>query len=176
MQIRLWVNTISQFFKFILFITCCVVYATGSFADQGNGNNLTCSLSVINLNFGSFNPYDQTPETGLTTASVTCTTTGDFSTNVSYTVSFSAGNSGDETARIAKQGASLPLSYNIYANGGYTQILGDGLSNTYTLSKSYFLSKNDSQTDTFTIYGKIPVQALTNTGTYTDTLTVTLTY
>jgi spore coat protein U-like protein len=69
------------------------------------------------------------------------------------------------------------VSYNLYKDSAYTQILGTGSGSTYTFSKAYSLKKNKSQTDSFPIYGKIPVQPMAVPGfVYTDTITATLTY
>jgi spore coat protein U-like protein len=62
-------------------------------------------------------------------------------------------------------------------DSSFTQILGTGSSSTYTFSNSYPLAGNQSQTDSFPIYGKVPVQPLAVPGfVYLDTITVTLTY
>lgn len=107
---------------------------------------------------------------------VTCDNTDNNSVNVSYVISFSTGVSGSYSARLIKNGTKT-VSYNLYKDSAYTQILGTGSGSTYTLSKAYSLGKNKSQTDNFAIYGKIPVQSMAVPGfVYADTITATLTY
>jgi len=135
----------------------------------------TCSLQTYNLDFGTFYPYDATFASTIGTVQVTCTAnTGN--TDVVYTISFSTGASGSDSARLIKNGTKT-VSYNLYKDTGYNQILGTGVGSTYTFSTTYPLAGNQSQTDSFPIYGKIPVQPMAVPGfVYTDTITATLTY
>lgn len=137
--------------------------------------NTNCTITAIALNFGTINPYDLIPETSTTTVSVRCAVTGS-TLNVSYTLTFSPGNSLNASARILKLGTTSTMSYNIYKLSSYSQILGTGTGGTFTITNSYTLAKNSNRTDNFTIYGQIPAQPLSKPGSYTDTLTVTLTY
>jgi spore coat protein U-like protein len=134
-----------------------------------------CNLTTYNINFGTFYPYDVTFTSTIGTVQVTCTAnTGN--TNVQYTLRFSAGGSGNYSGRLAYNGVKT-ISYNLYKNSNFTQILGTGSSNTYNFSNSYKLAGNQSQTHTFSIYGKVPVQSLAVPGfVYVDTITATLTY
>jgi len=137
--------------------------------------NYTCIiLSAANITFTSFNPYDATPETANGSVRIRCTNNGSTDT-VNYTVTLSAGSSGNQTARLVKNGVNS-VSYNLYKDSVYTQILGDGNSGTFTISNTYTLGMSASRTDTYTIYGRIPVQPLAKPMTYTDTITVTLTH
>jgi len=69
------------------------------------------------------------------------------------------------------------IAYNLYNDNNFTQILGTGSNNTYTFSNTYKLADNQSQTDSFPIYRKVPVQPLAVPGfVYVDTITVTLNY
>jgi len=134
-----------------------------------------CNLTTYNINFGTFYPYDVTFTSTIGTVQVTCTAnTGN--TNVQYTLRFSAGGSRNYSGRLAYNGVKT-ISYNLYKNSNFTQILGTGSSNTYNFSNSYKLAGKQSQTHTFSIYGKVPVQSLAVPGfVYVDTITATLTY
>lgn len=151
----------------LLSLTNAPVYA--------DSNNYTCSLTTVNVDFGYFYPYDATFDSTTSTVQVTCDAARE-DVNVSYVISYSTGISGSYSARLIKNGAKT-VSYNLYKDSAYTQILGTGLGSTYTFSKAYSLKKNKSQTDSFPIYGKIPVQPMAVPGfVYTDTITATLTY
>ncbi len=157
-----------------ILLSSTVAYASGSGTNRGD-KGYNCSLTTYNLDFGTFYPYDVTFKSTIGTVQVTCTAnTGN--TNVLYTLSFSAGTSGNYSGRLAYNGVKT-VAYNLYKDSSFTQILGTGSSSTYTFSNSYPLAGNQSQTDSFPIYGKIPVQPLAVPGfIYLDTIAVTLTY
>ena len=160
--------------KVLSILLSTVAYASGSGTNPGD-KGYTCNLTTYNLDFGTFYPYDVTFKSTIGTVQVTCqANTGN--TNVLYTLSFSAGISGNYSGRLAYNGVKT-VAYNLYKDSNFTQILGTGSSSTYTFSNSYPLAGNQSQTDSFPIYGKIPVQPLAVPGfVYLDTITVTLTY
>ena len=153
-------------------ILSILLSSTLVYADDKGYN---CNLTTYNINFGTFYPYDVTFTSTIGTVQVTCTAnTGN--TNVRYTLRFSAGGSGNYSGRLAYNGVKT-ISYNLYKNSSFTQILGTGSSNTYNFSNSYPLAGNQSRTHTFSIYGKVPVQPLAVPGfVYVDTITATLTY
>ena len=153
-------------------ILSILLSSTLVYADDKGYN---CNLTTYNINFGTFYPYDVTFTSTIGTVQVTCTAnTGN--TNVQYTLRFSAGGSGNYSGRLAYNGVKT-ISYNLYKNSNFTQILGTGSSNTYNFSNSYKLAGNQSRTHTFSIYGKVPVQPLAVPGfVYVDTITVTLDY
>ena len=153
-------------------ILSILLSSTLVYADDKGYN---CNLTTYNIDFGTFYPYDVTFTSTIGTVQVTCTAnTGN--TNVQYTLRFSAGGSGNYSGRLAYNGVKT-ISYNLYKNSSFTQILGTGSSNTYTFSNSYPLAGNQSQTDSFPIYGKVPVQPLAVPGfVYVDIITATLTY
>ena len=136
----------------------------------------TCSLTTVQVDFGYFYPYDATFDSTTSTVQVTCDNTDNNSVNVSYVISYSTGVSGSYSARLIKNGTKT-VSYNLYKDSAYTQILGTGSGSTYTFSDAYSLARGKSQTNSFPIYGKIPVQPMAVPGfVYTDTITATLTY
>ena len=153
-------------------ILSILLSSTLVYADNKGYN---CNLTTYNINFGTFYPYDVTFTSTIGTVQVTCTAnTGN--TNVQYTLRFSAGGSGNYSGRLAYNGVKT-ISYNLYKNSSFTQILGTGSSNTYNFSNSYPLAGNQSRTDSFPIYGKVPVQPLAVPGfVYVDIITATLTY
>jgi len=157
----------------LILLSSTVVYASGS--DNRGDKGYNCNLTTYNINFGTFYPYDVTFTSTIGTVQVTCqANTGN--TNVKYTLRFSAGGSGNYSGRLAYNGVKT-ISYNLYKNSNFTQILGTGSSNTYNFSNTYKLAGNQSRTHTFSIYGKVPVQPLAVPGfVYVDTITVTLDY
>jgi spore coat protein U-like protein len=83
-------------------------------------------------------------------------------------VHLSQGNSGTFNPRRMQSGISV-LAYNVYTDSGRTKIWGDGSGGTdyVTFTRQVFPS--------FTLYARIPaLQKNLGTGTYTDTLKVTV--
>ena len=70
-----------------------------------------------------------------------------------------------------------PLNYNLYFDAAYTQVRGDGTGGSQTGGANFTLS-NSNKTDstTSTIYGRAPALQDVAAGTYSDTITVTITY
>jgi spore coat protein U-like protein len=65
------------------------------------------------------------------------------------------------------------LTYNIFTGTDHSTIWGDGNNGSVTQSFSAILSLG---TISFTAYGLIPTGQYVPTGTYSDTITVTVTY
>jgi hypothetical protein len=65
------------------------------------------------------------------------------------------------------------LNFNLYRDAAYSQVWGDGTASTYTVAGtgSGLLTAN-----TLTVYGQVPISQDKPVGTYTSTITVTVTY
>ena len=120
-----------------------------------------CTLTVTNVAFGSYDVFVKTNTTSTASVQVSC------NQSLSYTVSMSAG-SGTLTSRVMKSGSNQ-LDYNLYTNSTHTTIWGDGTSGTVTVSAT-------SLGATYTVYGLIPALQNVPVGSYSDTITVTVTY
>ncbi|XVN41009.1 MAG: spore coat protein U domain-containing protein [Rickettsia endosymbiont of Argas persicus] len=66
------------------------------------------------------------------------------------------------------------MNYNLYKDGAYSQILGNGNSSTVTIQDSYLLALGPV-TRNYTIYASLPANSLAAAGAYQDNITVTLT-
>jgi spore coat protein U-like protein len=91
----------------------------------------------------------------------------------SFTIALSAGNGGSGFAPRAMQSGANRLGYNIYTTSGYGTVWGDG--NDGTVTQTYF-SPLSLGTISFTAYGAVPTGQFVATGSYSDTITVTVTY
>jgi spore coat protein U-like protein len=90
----------------------------------------------------------------------------------SFTVALSAGASGSFSPRQMAMGTNR-LGYNIYTSSGYSTVWGDGTGGSVTQNFSAILSLG---TISFTGFGQIPTGQYVATGSYTDSITVTVTY
>jgi len=133
---------------------------------------LTCSASVGTLAFGNYNAVSGLPTDSQNTLTVTCSSL--ISILVSYTVSLSAGNSGSTAARQLRQ-SSNSLNYNLFKDILRTNVWGTGGN---AVSDSYLLSILGIGVDrTYPIYGRITAgQGSAPSGSYSDTITVTVAY
>lgn len=121
-----------------------------------------CTVATTSLAFGTY--------TSAANATTTATVTATCTNTTSYTVALDKGTNGaTETARLMKAGSSAAtLSYGIYSDSGYTTNWG-------TTAGSQSGTGNGSA-QTLTAYGKIPSGQFVTPDSYTDTVTVTLTY
>lgn len=133
---------------------------------------LTCSASVGTLAFGNYSGVSGLPSDSQNTLTVTCSSL--ISILVSYTVSLSAGNSGNAAARQLRQSGNS-LNYNLFQDILRTTVWGSGAN---AVSDSYLLSILGIGVDrTYPIYGRITAgQTSVPSGSYSDTITVTVTY
>ncbi len=155
-----------------LLFTFSLIITIFSYNKNVSAKQAICSVSITApVNFGTIDPYDSTPETTLGEAKVTCTNIKEKEDDITYTLSFAVTGKG---SRVIKNGTNS-LSYNIYNDKAYTQILGDGSNGTILISKTYKNVSSDF-TDTYTIYANIPVQPAAINGDYSDSLLVTLQY
>lgn len=140
--------------------------ATGTFTVQA-AINAACNVSATTLSFGTYNPASATALTGNSTISVYCTS------GSAYTASLNVGSGGGTFATRTLASGGNTLNYNLFKDTGYSQIWGDGSASTYTVSGtgSGLLTAN-----TITVYGQIPISQDEPVGTYTSTITVTVSY
>jgi len=125
----------------------------------------TCILSTTALAFGTYSPSGSAL-TGSTTVAPTCTN------STPWTLSFNAGSTtgGAISQRLMANGTST-LKYNLYTTAADTTILGDGTSSSSTLTGT-----GTGSAQTTTIYGAIPAGQYVTAGSYSDTITATISY
>lgn len=122
-----------------------------------------CSLSGSSIPFGTY-ASTEIDQTG--TMSVMCTN------GVPYNVALDAGLGISATTSSRKMSDSLggTLNYGLYRDAGHLNNWGN-VTNTDTLTGS-----GNGTTQVMTVYGKIPAGQTPSVGTYTDTVTITLSY
>lgn len=121
-----------------------------------------CTVSSGSLGFGTYSASAASTATATVTATCTNTTT--------YTIALDKGTNGaSETTRVMKAASSAAtLSYGIFSDSGYTTNWG-----TSAGSQS---GTGNGSAQPFTAYGKVPSGQFVTPDSYTDTVTVTLTY
>lgn len=120
-----------------------------------------CAVSVVGINFGSYDPLLQQNLDSTGTVDVSC----DAATT--YSIALSPGR-GVYTSRAMANG-SHELLYNLYTSVAHATVWGDGIAGTATLDASGMGNEH-------TVYGRIPAGQNAFSGNYSDTIVVTLTF
>lgn len=131
----------------------------------------SCTVSTTPMAFGTYDQTSSTPNDANATVTINCTSVASVLSTAD--IAMSTGGSGTATARRMASGTNL-LLYNIYANSGRTTVWGDGTGGIAPVQVQLngLLNFNVAAT----VYGRIPALQNVPVGTYTDTLTITVTY
>ena len=129
-----------------------------------------CTVSGTTLNFGSsIDPLaTATPLDATSTLSVQCTNTTPYT--VALSAGANAGGASNFASRTMKSGSNT-LGYQLYLDSGRASVWGDGTSSSSTLGGT-----GTGSAQTLTIYGRLSSLANVVPGSYTDTVTVTVSY
>jgi len=152
--------------------------ASGAFAQTAQTSfqvsatvNKNCNVTANNLTFAT--PYDGssgTPNDSTTTIGVRCTK------NTPYTVALDAGTVTGTSFAARKMANATPdyMNYNLYTDGTYGTVWGDGTASTATVAGT---GAGMGTLQNLTVYGRIPISQNLEPGTYTEpTIMVTVTY
>jgi spore coat protein U-like protein len=130
----------------------------------------TCSATATALAFPAYTP-GAGAVVGTNTISVKCTK------NSPYTISLNGGATAGGTVaqRLMASGANT-LQYNLYTTVAHTTIFGDGTGSSQTVSGT---GSGVATANAVTVFGQLPDNATNQAAvpaSYTDTITVTISY
>jgi spore coat protein U-like protein len=130
----------------------------------------TCSATATTLAFGTYTPGTGAL-TGNGTVTVKCTK------NSPYTVALNRGTTAGGTVaqRLMASGANT-LQYNLFTSAAFTTVFGDGTGTSKTEAGT---GAGIATATAFTVFGQLPDNAINQTavpGSYSDTITVTISY
>lgn len=97
------------------------------------------------------------------TVTVTCTS------GHAYNIGLDGGGAANINARVMTN-AGNNVGYQLYSNSGRTTVWGN------TVGTDTVASTGTGTAQAFTVYGRVPPQTTPPAATYTDTITVTVTY
>lgn len=127
----------------------------------------TCTVSASALSFGTTIP---TPINSNVDAQNTVTAT--CSNGAAYTVALSVGNGPGATFGVRKMTSGAnPLSYSLFLDPARTTVWGDGTGGS-TVSNN----TGSGAAQAIAVFGRIPSGQTPPIGSYTDTITVTVTF
>ncbi len=134
----------------------------------------SCTINAATLDFGASVPGTTLVSANVdaaTTVSVTCTNGSPYSIGMDNGANFSG-------TRRMKQGTTNFLSYGLYIDAGRTNAWTTAASSSAcTTTNSCFLGTGSGSAQSVNIYGRVPSTGTAPpTGTYTDTVTMTITY
>jgi spore coat protein U-like protein len=137
---------------------------------------VNCTVSAGGIAFGIYNPLSAVASASTGTLRVVCNGSGTGSANVTVNVSLSTGSSGSYATRKMFSGVNT-LNYNIFWSTAYNQIMGDGSGGSFAGTAGPFsVPAGGSNVATGTMYGRIPASQDLAPGSYSDVITVTVTY
>jgi spore coat protein U-like protein len=132
-----------------------LLLASGTAAESA-----VCNVQSNGVAFGNYDTLDPAPLDGVGSLAVQC------DSNTAFTVDLGPG--GATTNQRLLAGIGGILRYNLFTDATRTAIWGDGASGSN-------LSSTGSNV-TLSIFGRIEARQNVSAGTYTDTVTITLTY
>jgi spore coat protein U-like protein len=141
----------------LILLTCVLVFAA-PVAWSAN-----CTVSTSGLNFGTYDVFSTVNDDITATITVNCTK------NRSYSISLSSG-SGTFGSRTLT-GTVGSLTYNLFLDSTHLTIWGDGSSGTGTFS-----GVGTGANIGTPVYGRIPAKQNVHVGSYSDLITVTVTF
>ena len=122
----------------------------------------TCSISANALAFGN---YSSAQTDGSTTLSVTC------ANSTTYTVALDAGTGTGATVTTRKMtSGAQTLNYSLYTDSARSSVWGT------TTGTNTVAGTGTGSAQSLTVYGRIPGSQTPQPGSYTDTITATITY
>jgi spore coat protein U-like protein len=137
----------------------CVVFALMAPAAYSAG----CSVSTLGVTFGNYDVFSGLNNDITGTVNVNCVS------STSYSISLSSGF-GTYATRTMTSGTNL-LAYNLYLDPTRLTVWGDGSAGTGTVSGT-----GTGATVGSPVYGRIPAGQNAYVGSYTDIVTVTVTF
>ncbi len=128
-----------------------------------------CRVTPQNLNFGTYDSLAAASLSSTSQISINC------SKNTSFTVELNAGqHAASGFNRNMANGSNL-LGYQLYTDSAHTTVWGDGTGGTGTVSGTG-TGPGAAHTITETVYGEVPAQQSVPVGSYSDTITVTVSF
>lgn len=142
--------------------------SSGNFVVTATANLINyCTVSATSINFGNSVGLLTSAIANTGTITATCTE-GDV-----YTIALNKGTTSGAslTSRMMAGSGSAVVKYQLYTNSSHGTIWGDGTSGTSTGGGT-----GSGGSQSYTVYGLVPAQTTPAPGSYSDTITVTVTY
>lgn len=127
-----------------------------------------CTFTISNISFGTYDPIGANQAAALDgTGSVVVTCTR----GTVATVAINVGSNAQGAVRRMAGGTSEFLTYELYKDGGRTQVWGEAGAAALVLPAAPSISPR-----TFEVYGRVPQSQDVTQGAYSDTAQVTVSF
>jgi spore coat protein U-like protein len=138
---------------------------------------LDCTVSATGVAFGVYDAASTVPTDSAGNVSVRCTHLGGGAVKTNYSITLSTGSSGAYAQRRMRAGTSF-LNYNLFTDAARLQVWGNGTAGSTLVAGSLLVNPGNFVINEMShpIYGRIPAQQAADTGSYSDTILVTLTF
>jgi len=148
----------------------CLVAAGPAFADECTGGAAgTVSVTATSLDFADYDARTTGPDENTFTVTAACSGGSGGAVLPPLQVALSTGD-GSYTQRYMAKGADT-LNYQVFVNAGLTQVWGDGSGATSIASTG-----GGTASQNFSGYGAISPGQWVSAGSYSDLITVTVSY
>lgn len=137
------------------------------------GAGAACNVSATAVGFGSYDTLS--PLNHDTTGTVTVTCSGLPSMLMGYEILLSKGGAASYTPRQLASGSNK-LNYNLFTGITHTTIWGDGTGGSAKVSGSMLVQLVIPTSNNHTIFGRVPARQNVASGSYADSITVTVNY
>jgi spore coat protein U-like protein len=134
----------------------------------GAARAASCTFSsVTGVSFGSYDVFSATPADGAGNIAYECTG------GATVTISLSRGNAPSFLPRLMLKPGGASLSYNLYLDGGFSTVWGDGTGASAVYGP---VSPPDNSIIMVPIFGRLPAGQDAQVGVYDDTITATINF
>lgn len=144
------------------------------------GATVSCGVTTSGVAFGGYDVFSGTDLDRTGTLTVKCDLLADPAQDVPYTLSLSAGGSGSYSGRAMTNLmiSTEKMKYNLYTTSARNVVWGDGTGGSITQGGTIptLSSGSPSQSQDWSVYGRITAGQDVAVGNYLDTVVVTVSF
>lgn len=132
-------------------------------------SNSDSTTNFGTLSFGTMSAISASVDVASSAGSGSIVVTCTPGTSITIALDYGA-NGGSSSQRYLANSSGATLAYQLYQDASYSTVWGNG-------TLAYSVSSFPTTTQTYTVYGRLfAVDGMPDAGSYSDTVTVTLTY
>lgn len=162
-------------FKHALCLPATILAATLFCAPAHAAIGVTCTVSAGSLTI-NYDPDATSSTRASANVTFTCSKLIFIAANVAPEIRLSKGSSNGYADRTLKKGNDT-LRYNIYTSSSHSLVWGDGTEDTQIVKDSFSVPPSqNSITKTYPYYVELQKEQNVRPGTYTDTITVMVSF
>ncbi len=157
---------------FIPIILSALLFIIGLVPQSVYALGLTCTVSTTGVAFGVYDPTNPSSSTSTSNIHTQCSVLL-VSVRAQMKISLNKG-SGSYANRTMINGFST-LSYNLYQDPAHSIVWGDGTGSSSIITNNELIAVLGTSRN-YTVYGQVPAGQYVPSGSYNDTIIVTIEY